>query len=297
MFRKFIKIFLFIFVFIDLIFVFWYSKLWKETSLATIELWLYKVVLSIVPVYILSSLLLAFPLINRFLFKLVKRYNFFENEKAFSLFCLGFLTGNPTSAILVKKAYCNGEISLKQANKIFTTCSHVSFLFIFMIFDFNISIILVVSQIISSIFLYLFKCKFSEYKCSNYSNNILDTINSVIDDLPLILLRILSSMLVITLIKLPFMFLDNTFINILLDFLEVTTGIVDFKNLSINVSLKIVLYSMILSLNGGAILLQVFNAIKKTKLNYRGFLITRLVHVTLSSAISLVLFIILQFIY
>lgn len=289
MFKKVIKFIFVLFIFVEIVFIFSFSNLWKESSIETIKLWLYKVVLSIVPIYILSSLLLAIPSITNFIFKFFRRFHFFENEKALMLFCLSFLTGSPTSSILVKKAYLNKEITLEQANKLFVSSSHVSFLFVFMIFEFKIAFILVISQIIASFILYFFKANFSEYHSSGFTNNILDTINLIIDDLPLMLLKILSSMLIITLIKFPFSFFNIKFISIILDYLEVTTGIVNFINLNLNFYFKIILFSSILSINGGAILLQIFNVVKKTKLNFRRFLVMRFIHAIISSIISLIL--------
>lgn len=291
MLKKIFKFIFLTFIITTLLFVFIFSDVWKETAINTIELWLYKVVLSIIPVYILSSLLLTVDSFAMFAFKLLKRLNAFENYKAFLLFCLSFLTGNPTSIVLINNALSNNEISLKQANKLFSSCSHVSFLFVLMVFDLKTSIILILSQIISTFILYFYKCKFNVYNTVNSSHNILNSINIIIDDLPLMLLKILSSMLIITLIKIPFTFFNNNIIRLLLDYLEVSTGLVDFININTNDYFKFILYSSLLSLNGGAILLQVYNITKKTKLDYRRFIFTRIKHAILSSIFSLVLFI------
>lgn len=56
---------------------------------------------------------------------------------------------------------------------------------------------------------------------------------------------------------------NHTFLNYVLDFLEVTTGINNLVNYNIHIYLKLFLCSSLLSMNGGAILLQVFNVIKK----------------------------------
>jgi len=46
-------------------------------------------------------------------------------------------------------------------------------------------------------------------------------------------------------------------------------------------------------MNGGAILLQVFNVIKKTKLSFRKYLYGRFFHAILSSIISLVILVLI----
>ena len=78
--------------------------------------------------YVFSSILITIPFISKIFFNIFKPLKLFENQKALSLFTISFLTGNPTSTILVKKAYLNNEISLIQANNIIDSSSHISFL-------------------------------------------------------------------------------------------------------------------------------------------------------------------------
>lgn len=86
---------------------------------------------------------------------------------------------------------------------------------------------------------------------------------------------------------------NHTFLNYVLDFLEVTTGINNLVNYNIHIYLKLFLCSSLLSMNGGAILLQVFNVIKKTKLSFRKYLYGRFFHAILSSIISLVILVLI----
>lgn len=289
MIKKIINIIIFIYSLFNLIYIFLNTDKWQMTSIYTIELWLYKVVLSIVPIYLLTSLLLVIKPINHFIYQIIKKYKLFENEKAFSLFIISYLTGNPTSCILIKKALNNNEISYEQANKLFRCCSHVSFLFVIMIFNNYIGIILIISQILTTLFLYLFKTKFHEYSFFDNSINILDTVNNIIEDLPMILLKILISMLIISIIRLPLDNLNNNGISFFLNFFEVTIGINNIIKSDNNIFYIILFSSILLSANGLCILLQIYNVIKKTKLNIRSFLVTRIYHIIISSIISLVL--------
>lgn len=81
--------------------------------------------------YVFSSILITIPFISKIFFNIFQPLKLFENQKALSLFTISFLTGNPTSTILVKKAYLNNEISLIQANNIIDSSSHISFLLLF----------------------------------------------------------------------------------------------------------------------------------------------------------------------
>ena len=291
--KKIIKFCFFILCLLEIIFFLIYSFTWKNYFIDTVELWLYKVVVSIVPMYVFSSILITIPFISKIFFNIFKPLKLFENQKALSLFTISFLTGNPTSTILVKKAYLNNEISLIQANNIIDSSSHISFLFIILIFDKEIAIILIISQIIATLILYLTKKRLNP-NITNYKNNsILNTVNDIIEDLPLVLLKILATMIIVVIFKLPFIMFNHTFLNYVLDFLEVTKGINNLVNYNIHIYLKLFLCSSLLSMNGGAILLQVFNVIKKTKLSFRKYLYGRFFHAILSSIISLVILVLI----
>ncbi len=291
MIKKLITCFFFLLCLFEIVFFLIHTPLWRNYFIDTTQLWLYKVVVAIIPMYILSSCLISIPFLAKISYQFLKPLHLFENRKALSLFLISFLTGNPTSTILVKKAYLNKEISLLQASKIINSSSHVSFLFILVMFQSKDAIVLIVSQIIATLFLYLLHGKI-ELKDNYMQNNIdpcpiLENINMIMEDLPIILLKILASMYLITVFKLPFLSFDNSFLNLLLGYLEVTTGINSFIALNLNHLVIILLCSSLLSLNGGAILLQVFNIIKKTRLSFCKYLIGRFYHLILSTIISL----------
>ena len=271
-----------------------YNFLWKESFINVIQLWLFKVVVGIIPMYILSSLLFSVNFINDFIFKLVKRFNLFENKKALCLFFISFICGTPTTSLIVQKAYLNNEISFRQAKNIISSCSFVSFLFVAIMLNNRLFFIITLSQIISSFIIY-FKLSYNIeiYNNNNQdNNNILETINTIIDDLPLILLRILISMLIISIIIVPFKNFDYLFY-----YFEVTLGLNEILNFNYNEYINIILISSLLSFNGLAIILQVYNILKKTRLIFKHYIICRIIHTIISVLISLVLLLIVNFIF
>ena len=249
MLKKIIKFCFLILCLLEIIFFLTHSFTWKKYFIDTIELWLYKVVVSIVPMYVFSSIIITIPFISKIFFNIFKPLKLFENQKALSLFTISFLTGNPTSTILVKKAYLNNEISLTQANNIIDSSSHISFLFIILMFTKKLAIILIIAQIIATLILYLTKKRINPNIVNYKNNSIFNTINDIIEDLPLILLKILVTMIIIVIFKLPFMMFNNTILNYSLDFLEVTTGINNLIDYNINIYLKLFLCSRLLSIN------------------------------------------------
>lgn len=294
MIKKFLKIIYFTFCIVYLIFFLLNSSLWKNTFIETCELWLYKVIVGIIPMYIISCIIITLPFFSNLLIRIFKN---FTNQKALSIFLISLLCGNPTTAILVKKAYYNKDITLEEANHILKSSSHISFLFIILLFENKISIIIIFSQIISTFILYFSSLKPFTNKTINVNYNFLETINTIIEELPLILLKILSSMIIVSFIKTPFNLLNNGILNILLSYLEVTTGINYFINLDANPIILLILSSSILSLNGFAIILQVFNVIKKTRLSFKAYVHGRFLHMIISTFTCLVLYLIMIFFF
>ena len=154
--------------------------------------------------------------------------------------------------------------------------------------------IISLSQIISSLIIY-FKLS---YNIELYNNNntehisIFDTINSIIEDIPMILLKILVSMILVSLIIIPFKEFEYLFY-----YFEVTFGLNNFLNINCNEYITIILISSLLSFNGVAIILQVYNILKKTRLIFKHYIISRIIHTIISVLISLVLLFIVNFFF
>ncbi len=269
----------------------------KSIGLDVLELWLFKVILSIVPMYIFSMILSIYPLVSKFLYKICKFSLIFENEYAVSLFLISFLTGNPTSTILITKSLKNNNISLKQASLILNSCSYISPLFILLMLGYKIGLILLVSSFLSSLILYIIKVtKFDQNKTTIKYPTFSNTINDTIETLPLVLLKILITMWLVALFKEPFNLFDDIVFKYPLDLFEISTGLNSIINYEINILIKIILISFIVSLNGFAIMLQVFNEIKKTRLSFKKYFKSRIIHSLFNIPISLVLYCLIEFI-
>lgn len=292
--KKLLKIFFILLLFYYIYYIIRYNFIWKDTFINTLELWLYKVVVGIIPMYVLSSLLLSINFINDFLFNLFNKFKLFENSKALFLFLISFLCGTPTTSLIVSKAYVNQEISFKQARNIICSCSFISFLFLAIMLNNKLFFIISLSQIISSLIIY-FKLS---YKIELYNNNntkhisMFDTINSIIEDVPIILLKILVSMILVSIIIIPFKEFEYLFY-----YFEVTFGLNIFLNINCNEYITIILISSLLSFNGVAIILQVYNILKKTRLIFKHYIISRIIHTIISVLISLVLLFIVNFFF
>ena len=249
----------------------------KIIILNNIDIWIKYIVVSIGPTFIISNLLYQFPFISFIFYPILKKIMHFENQKACSLFLLSILTGNPTISLLISSAYQNNEITKKEANRLLCFTSHVSFIFIINFFNFNIGIKIIIIQILSSIIISLF-----------LNNNInQDTFiikknhSSFIEKTPILLFNVLIIICITSFIKLFLSsFIKNSFFLNTFNFLELTTGLLNFKN-------NFLLSNLLISFNGLAIILQTFLNIKKTDLSFNQFLIFRFIHMFISTILSL----------
>lgn len=292
MIKKILKISISLFFLFLLVFIFIYQEKVKDTIFAIFDLWLTKVVISILPMYFVSGLIIGSPILSTFLFQLIKKLHLFENPKAFSLFLISIISGNPTSTILIIDSYKNQEISHSQMELLYSCCSFISPLFLFKIMSFKFALLILLSQIITTILIYVFKAQKVKHdfiiKDNSYKfNSMEDTIFRLIDTSPNVLLKILSSMLFISFIKLPlFQFSSNQVLRYVLDLLEISTGLFDINEMEITNLLKFLMLNSIVSLNGVSIHLQVFYVLKKEKLTISPYLKGRFINLLVSSIIS-----------
>ncbi len=295
MIKKIVRIFFSILLLLWLLFVLVFKDDVKNCIFEVIDLWFTKVVISILPVYIVTSLIVGFPLLSTFFFKMVKRFNLFENKHAFSLFLISMICGNPTSSILIGNSFQKQTISYPQAKLLYGNCSFISFLFIMNVVDSPLSYIIILSQILTTIFIYIFNAKktplsFSETN-PDKNESVSDLVMQIIDTAPSVLLKILSAMLFVNLFKLPFLYVSNhPVIEYFLNLLEISTGLYCVNQMLVSGFFKLILLNTLVSFNGVAIQLQVFNVLKKAKLTMAPYIKGRIANLVISTIISFGLF-------
>jgi len=284
--KKYFNLLIGLILFIFLIFLIYHFNESKLLNIDNINIWVKYIIVSITPTFIISNFLFKYPFISYLFYPILKKIMHFENQKACSLFLISILCGNPSTTILINNAYNNKEISLFEANRLLCFTSHTSFLFIINFFNLKKGLIIIIIQIICSIIISIFlKNNKNQNKISNpirnntnYSNTFIDVINKA----PSLLFSILLVIIITSHLKwfLNVIFNNNYYLNIILSFTELTTGLIDLKN-------NFFLSNLLISFNGLAIILQVFINIKKTDLSFDQFLKFRLVHMLLCLLISL----------
>lgn len=268
------------FYFIILLFYFLYNKeVFFESFRITIILWFEKLVPSISISYILSIFLVNFPLISYIIFPILKTIYNFENQKSCSLFLISIIVGNPTSTKLINNAVNNNEISINEGNKLLTYSCFISTPFLYSIFEFNIFILILILELITSLIITRINYTKNDLsftkKFSIPTHSILSTYFDIVNTLPTLLLSILASMVICNLISL---LITNSYIKSLF---EITSGL----NTLINFKQSFFTFSIITILiisHGLAIILQVYWILKKSSLSFSDFIKYRVIAVFIS---------------
>lgn len=280
---KILKFIVFTFLIYAAIIFLVYPNITKDLIYEILNLWLTKVLVALLPFYILSNLLLQYPIISNFLYPILNKIMRFENKKACSLFLISFITGNPTSSILVINSVNNKEISTQEGNRLLRCTVLSSPLFtISMTVPYGWYVLL--SAGITSIIFYILG-----YKKTENTNSEKLPVNISIFDLadqtPTIMLEILSSMVIIGLLKLPIEQLlttlninDLLFVKYSLDLVELTTGLNNIQLYQVSPLIKVILSSFLLSFGGITIIIQIMNQIKKTNLSKTSLVVSRILH-------------------
>lgn len=293
MIKKFTYFLISLFLCLSIIIYMLYPTLTKESLRECLNLWLNKVLLALIPSYLISNLLINYPIISKLLYPLLNKIMHFENQKACSLFLLTIITGNPTSSFLIIDSINKG-ISEDEGIRLLKIAVINSPIFTIMILPNNIGYLTYFIQVLVSIILYSFNKKKRinhKLEINNKNSNLFD----IIDNAPSIMLSILSTMLFVNVIRLPIeiilnnLKIKNIFILIILDFLELTTGINNILKYNINMTLKVLLSSFLLSFGGIAIIIQIMNKIKKTSLPKTSLIMSRILHAFLTMSILFII--------
>lgn len=282
-----------------LLFVLTHSLEVSTNLIFTLDLWLHKVVPSIIPMVIVSGLVVVHPLCSKMIYPWINSFIYFENEKALSLFVVSFFTGAPTSTILITKAIQRKEISHHQGTLLYSSCSYISPLFVLSMVCVSFVPLVFASQVLVSVFLYQRRSK--KLSRADFSSSPLPyqsythTLFEMIDSLPQILLKILATMCIITIIKLPFEKIPLSILPYALDFLEISLGLHHVSKYIKWDILQLGMTNMLISINGFAIWLQVFHTLKKERLPFAPFAKTRIIHALATTLVCLSIYLCLSF--
>ncbi len=288
--KKIISLGISLFLIICLMIFLLFPEYTKNTIYDTFYLWLTKVLLSLVPFYLVSNLLLSFPFFSKLLYFPLTKIMHFENQKACSLFLLSFITGNPTSSILIINSINKG-ISKKEGERLLKGAVLNSPLFTILMLPKPYGYFVFFIQILVSTFFYIFnkpkKLVLSEAIDGTFHDN--KALFTIIDECPLVMVNILASMFFVSTIKIPFFLLINnldffnniiikTFVCFFLDLFELTTGLNNVITYQIPLFMRLIISSFMMSFGGFAINIQIASVAKKTSLKVTSLILSRIIH-------------------
>ena len=251
-----------------------------------------KIFISVFPFIILSDILIYFDyhiFLKNNIGKLIsKLFNIDPNVSI--IFILSLLTSTPNNAIYIKDMLDNNEIDISTANKIINYTFFPSLSFVIgtvglsIYNSFKIGLILWLLILIYNILIGLFlrkeKTNFINKttikKKDNFFNMLKKSIIKGINSSIIILGNLIIFTIVINILN-KYLNINDILFTILTGLLEMTSGIVNIKNLNININYKILLTFLILSFSSISIIFQSRSILSNYKINIKKTLIIKLV--------------------
>ena len=257
------------------------------------EVWKNNIFPSILPFFIISSLLINYGFVElaSILFKPLMRL-FGINSNVSFIFIMSILSGFPSSSKYIKDLYNNNKITLNDASKalMFTHYSNPLFIIgtISGLLNKKAALIILFSHYIGNIIIgIVFRNYHNSYTKINGglvfkdAMNIGDVLYKSIKDSIETLLLILGSISIfsfLTVIISKIFYFDNITLSIISGILEITNGINLISTLTIPIKYKAIIISMMLSFGGLSIHLQIKSILSNTNIKYYPYLFTRLIH-------------------
>lgn len=282
------------------------------------EIWINNLFPSMFPFFVLSEILINFGFIELIgeLFKPLFEKVFKINGNAAFVFIMSMISGFPSNAKYAKELYLQNKLNEKEATKILMFSHFSNPLFILGTISISflknkkIGIIVLLSHYLSNIIIGIL---FRNYNRSNIeknkfsfkkailmmhnkrvnnekklgviiTNSLINSINTL-----LLILGVVTTFLIITTI------IDNNFHpnlftkTIISSILEMTQGLKHASLLNININYKAILISMILSFGGLSVHTQIISIISDTKIKYKPFLLSRIIHALISAILCFIL--------
>lgn len=276
----------------------------KSIILESSNIWLYNLVPSMLPFYVISDLLINYGLIDilAFLFKKIINKLFNVSENASFVIFFSMFTGFPSSAKYLKNLLDLNYISIEDANKTIRFTHFSNPLFIInvigntIIGNKKIGFLILLSHYLSNFiigFLYrkeqTQKITTKRIKNTKSFGSILTAsfINSF--DSLLIVLGSLITFKILT--SIIFHYLGSNFI--ISSLLEITQGLFALKYLTLNIELKALIAVAMISFGGFCIHTQVYSILSETKISYKNYFFSRILHVIIATTILTLFFILL----
>ena len=308
--KKIISIFTLTLIVLFISFLISNNKVVLESITFSISLWKDNLIPNLFPFFILSTFLIEYDFIKRinkiissmfsYLFKLPKDLSY--------IFIISLISGFPSNSKYITDLLDKNIINEDIANRLLTFTSYANPLFILgfigNILNKQLATIILIVHILSGIivgFIFNFNNKSNDIKTISISKkntypkigniltkSIIDSINTL-----LLILGIVSVFLIISnFIKITFNLNNNIYLFIS-SILEMSQGVMNIGISNINIYIKTILITGIISFNGLSIHAQILGILSNYKIKYKYFLLSRILH----SIIAIILVSIIIYLY
>lgn len=277
-----------------------------ESVLFGINIWMYNVFPTLFPFFVLSDLLINYGFIkvlSKFLGCFM--YIFGLSKNTSYVYFLSLICGSPSGARNIKQLLDKNIININDANHLIRFTHSVNPLFVLgtvgsiLLNDLRLGFIILISIFLGNLMIgILFRIKDND-SCNKNSIHdfkeresfIAVLSNSIYNSLDILFLML--GIIIIFLIISSFIDIFNfnsNFSLIIKGILEMTQGVklVSISNFSL--IYKVVLMTFFLSFGGISVHMQVSSVIDGSKIKYKNFLVSRIIHSILSSILAFILF-------
>lgn len=258
---------------------------------------------SLIPFMLLSNILINYNFISDLsdILKNITTKFFKVNKNCSFALIMSMISGTPSNAKYLKDLYDNNLIDEIDVKKCLNFCHFTNPIFIIGTIGYTflnnkkLGLIILISHFTSSFIIGMFNKKnksiLSNTTVKNEKNNFIsilkDSINNTVDTLFLILGIITTCIIITTIINNIFDISDNY--KFIFGLLEITQGLKYLTLSNLNINIKTIISSFLISFGGFCIHAQVFSILNTKKIRYIPYFIARIIHGFLSSTISLLL--------
>lgn len=254
---------------------------------------------SLIPFMLLSNILIKYNFVsevNDLFGNLMKLFK--VNKNASFVFIMSILSGSPSNAKYIKDLLDNKLININDAKKCLKFCHFTNPVFVIGTIGYTflnnkkLGLIILISHFLSSIIIGLFNKKdkeiYNDFNIINNKSNFIiilkESIFITINNLFLIL-GIITTTIIITTIINNIININNNF-KFIYGLIEITQGLKYLSISNLNIELKTIISSFLISFGGICIHIQVLSILDNKKIRYFPYFMSRIIHGILSSIIT-----------
>ena len=269
-----------------------------KTVIFSFDIWIKNVFPSLFPMFVITKILINYDFISilsKILNPLMKLFK--TNKNCSFILAASMISGFPSSAVYANELLDQKIINNKDASKILTYSHFSNPMFIMgtipQLLNCNCGLIILTVHYLTNFIIALIFRNYqysntnieeicvNKVKKQNFTTSLKEAITSSIDTL-LLILGTITITLILTNIITTILPIDEVYIA---SILEMTQGLKYLSLTNIDINLKITLATMIISFGGLSIFLQIKGVLAKHLINFKPFILARILHSIISGII------------